>query len=449
MSYDLTTGNLFRRLISFSLPYFLSYFMQSLYGLVDLFVIGLYNGTATVAAVSIGSQVMHMLTVMIVGLAMGATVRIGFAVGQKDQERAAKTIGNSVTFFACFALICMVLLLICTNGIAGLMQTPPESMKETIQYLRICFAGIPFVVAYNVISSIFRGKGDSKTPMVFVAIACFVNIVLDFLLIGGFHWGAVGAAWGTVLAQAVSVGCALLWLRRRPLGFPFYKESFRPKAAVLKEITVVGGPIALQDGLIQVAFLLITVIANTRGVTIAAGVGIVEKIISFLFLVPSSMLSSISAMTAQNIGAGKFVRVRKTLNYGFAICLAYGIIVSAYCWFFPETLLRLFSDDPDVIIYGCQYLSAYALDCVFAGIHFCFSGYYCGCGHSGVSFFHNLISIMFVRIPGTYLAAQVFPASLFPMGLAAPYGSILSALICVIFYFVLKKRGRLYPMMGM
>ena len=205
----------------------------------------------------------------------------------------------------------------------------------------------------------------------------------------------------------------------------------------------------MQDGLIQVAFLLITVIANTRGVTIAAGVGIVEKIISFLFLVPSSMLSSISAMTAQNIGAGKFVRVRKTLNYGFAICLAYGIIVSAYCWFFPETLLRLFSDDPDVIIYGCQYLSAYALDCVFAGIHFCFSGYYCGCGHSGVSFFHNLISIMFVRIPGTYLAAQVFPASLFPMGLAAPCGSILSALICAIFYFILKKRGRLYPMMGM
>lgn len=441
MTYDLTTGNVFRRLIYFSLPYFLSYFMQTLYSLVDLLVVGMYHGTATVAAVSVGSQVLHMMTVMIVGLSMGATVRIGFAIGQGDSERAAQTIGNTVIFFVIFALISTGVLLFYTSPITLLMMTPPESVTETIQYLTVCFAGIPFVVAYNVISAIFRGTGDSKTPMIFVAIACGVNIILDFLLVAGFHMGALGAAWGTILAQAFSTVCALFWLKHRPLGLTFRKKCFYPKSALLREISIAGIPIALQDGFIQVAFLFITMIANSRGVEIAAGVGIVEKVISFLFLVPSSMLSSISAIAAQNIGAGKVNRAKKTLFHGLRFCIIYGIAVFAYCWFFPETLLGLFSKDSAVITYGCQYLSAYAIDCIFAGIHFCFSGYYCGCGHSGISFLHNFLSILLVRIPGTYFASKFFATSLFPMGLAAPCGSILSCLICLLFYHYLNRKG--------
>lgn len=443
---DLTTGSVSKTVILFALPYLLSCFMQTFYGMVDLFVVGLYNGSETTTAVSIGSQVTHMLTVIIVGLAMGSTVKIGRAVGAKDEHSAKKAIGTTVIFFIFFAAAITIILTLLTRPITNIMMTPYEAFDETAIYLLICFAGIPFIVAYNVISSIFRGTGNSKQPMYFVAVACITNIVLDFLFIGTFGLGAAGAALGTVCGQAVSVFAALFVLFKKGLGLQIAKSDFRINKSILTDIIKVGVPIALQDGLIQIAFIVITVIANSRGLIMATSVGIVEKLIGFMFLVPSAFLSAISAITAQNLGAGKKKRAKQALRYGLFITVAWGIICVVYNQFLPQTLVGLFTKDNAVVMAGCDYLRAYAFDCLFAAIHFCFSGYFCGSQKSGISFLHNIISIIAVRIPGAYFASIWFPDTLYPMGLAAPIGSLLSALICIGFYLYYnhKAAGRLH-----
>lgn len=436
---NLTNGNILKTLIFFSLPYLLSCFLQTFYGMADLYIIGQFNTAASTTAVSIGSQVMHMITVIIIGLAMGCVIKIGHAVGADDKESISKTIGNTISFFAIIALVLTIILLCCVHGIIGIMNTPDESVNETYIYLTICFAGIPFIIAYNIISSILRGLGDSRTPMYFVAAACVINIILDYLLIGALGIGAAGAALGTVISQAVSSVLALIVIMRKKL-VTLKKSHIVPDKAILSGILRSGTPIALQDGFIQISFLIITIIANGRGLIAAAAVGIVEKIIGFLFLVPSAMLSSVSAITAQNIGAGAPKRAQKTLKYALCITVVFGIIVSVYCQFMPHTLVRLFTKDEAVIIAGCQYLRSYSLDCILAGIHFCFSGYFCGYGKSSISFIHNFASIVLVRIPGAYFASKLFADTLFPMGIAAPMGSLLSALICIAFYMHHKNK---------
>ena len=315
MQQNLTSGSVFQNVVRFSLPYLLSYFLQTLYGMADLFIVGQFEPVAATTAVSIGSQVMHMLTVMLVGLAMGTTVTIAQAVGAGDEKRAARAIGNTVTLFGGISALLTVLLLLLVRRITAVMSTPAEAVSGTVQYLTICFLGIPFITAYNVLSSIFRGMGDSKSPMYFIACACVCNIALDYLFMGALRLGPAGAALGTTLSQAISVLLALLTIRKRGLGLPLHRSDLRPDKAVSGDILKIGFPITCQDGLIQVAFIVITVIANQRGLTDAAAVGIVEKVISFLFLVPSSMLSTVSALGAQNIGAGKPERARKTLLY--------------------------------------------------------------------------------------------------------------------------------------
>ncbi len=437
---DMTQGSIGKNLLLFALPYLLSCFMQTFYGMADLFVVGLYNGSETTTAVSIGSQVMHMLTVIIVGFAMGTTVRIGRSVGAKDEREAAKSVAGSILFFTAFAVVITVVLLLLTAPITKVMLTPEEAVQETVLYLTICFAGIPFITAYNVISSIFRGAGDSRRPMYFVAVACVVNIVLDFVFIGGCRLGAAGAALGTVCGQAVSVAFALLMMRRRDFGFRVTRRDIRVDREVIGQILRVGTPIACQDGLIQVAFIVITVIANSRGLIASAAVGIVEKLIGFMFLVPSAFLSAISTITAQNMGADKPERARASLRYGLIITVCWGILCALYNQFLPHTLVGLFTKDAAVLAAGCAYMRSYSFDTAFAAVHFCFSGYFCGDQKSVISFIHNIASILLVRIPGAYFASLCFPDSLYPMGWAAPLGSLLSALICIGFYMYYRKR---------
>lgn len=436
--HDLTTGSVFSALITFSLPYLLSCFLQTFYGMADLYIIGQFHTAAATTAVSVGSQFMHMVTVVVMGIAMGSAIKIGHAIGSGNKPAVSKTIGNTITLFAVISVFFTILLLALTSDIITVMQTPAESVQETYAYLVICFAGIPFIIAYNIISSIFRGLGDSRTPMYFVAAACIINIILDYLMIGGLGLGAAGAALGTVLSQTASVVFAAIVILRRKL-IVLKKQFLIPDRTLIAQILKTGIPISLQDGFIQISFLVITILANSRGLIAATSVGIVEKIISFLFLVPSAMLSSVSAITAQNLGAGRIKRARQTLDYALIISVSFGIIVAVYCQFLPHTLVGLFSSEPAVINAGCDYLRAYAIDCIFSGIHFCFSGYFCGYGKSSISFIHNLASILLIRIPGAYAASVLFPDSLYPMGLATPLGSLFSALICIFFYIHLKK----------
>ena len=426
----------------FSLPYLLSYFLQTLYGLADLFIVGQFDGVASTTAVSIGSQVMHMLTVMIVGLAMGTTVNIGRAVGARDTKKASKVVGNTMVLFIGVSVVLAVVLLLLVRPIVNVMSTPEEAVEGTVRYLTICFIGIPFITAYNVIASIFRGLGDSKSPMYFIAIACVANIALDYIFIGAFHMGPEGAALGTTLSQTISVVVSLWVILKKQTGISVKREDFRPDRVTMGQVLKIGIPIAAQDGFIQVAFIIITIIANRRGLSAAAAVGIVEKIISFLFLVPSSMLSTVSALGAQNMGAGKYERADQILRYAMGIAVGFGLFVSLLIQVTAETAVGLFTTDAVVILLGAQYIRGYIWDCIFAGVHFSFSGYFCAYGRSEISFIHNLIAILCVRIPGVYLTSKIFPDTLFPMGLATATGSLLSVIICMIAFDWLKKQKR-------
>lgn len=435
MEKNLTEGSVAKTIFRFSLPYLLSYFLQTLYGMADLFIIGQYSGVESTTAVAVGSQVMHMLTVMIVGLSMGGIVMIGRAVGAKDQKQAAKSVGNAVTLFMTLAVILTISLLLLVDPVVRVMSTPVEAVSGTRAYLIICFLGIPFITAYNVISSIFRGMGDSKSPMYFIAVACAANILLDYVFIGGLNLGPSGAALGTISAQIISVIVSLFLVRKK---IRLTKGDLKPEKKTMLDILKIGVPVCLQDGFIQVSFIVITIIANQRGLNDAAAVGIVEKLIGILFLVPSSMLQTVSVLCSQNIGAGKHDRARKTLWYSSAITVVWGIFVVFLMYVRSEAIIGLFSNSKEAVYLGCEYMRSYVWDCVIAGIHFCFSGYFCAYGLSGISFLHNAISIVAVRIPFSYLASVKYPTTLFPMGMASPAGSFLSVLICTAAYVLLK-----------
>lgn len=431
-----------KNVLRFSLPYLLSYFLQTLYGMADLLIIGQFDGVAGTTAVSIGSQVMHMVTVMLVGLAMGITVGIGHArpVRAKTAARAAPSATAQ-----CCSWCSRRRWRRCWRGwwtLTAIMSTPAEAVAGTRAYLTICFIGIPCITAYNIIAAIYRGLGDSKSPMYFIAVACAANIVLDLVFMGTLGMGPVGAALGTTLSQAISVVVSLAAILKRGLdGVQLQKSDFRPRRAIIGRILRVGVPVAMQDGLIQISFLIITVIANRRGLTDAAAVGVVEKFISFVFLVPSSMLSTVSALGAQEVGAGRHDRASATLRYGIGITLGFGAVAAVLVQFIAPSVVGLFTADAAVIAAGAWYLRGYIFDCFFAGVHFSFSGYFCAYGRSELSFIHNILSIVLVRVPGAYLTSKLFPDNLLPMGLATACGSLLSVIVCLVMYTVLKRKG--------
>ncbi len=438
---NLTQGSILRNIVFFSLPYLLSYFLQTLYGLMDLYITGQYNGAAVITAVSNGSQFMHLVTVMIVGLAMGSTVMIGRSVGAGKEKEISKSIANTIVLQMGLSVIFMIFFILMTRPILHLLSLPDASVEQTRIYLLICFAGIPLITAYNVISSVFRGLGDSRTPMYFIAVACVVNIALDYLFIGPMHMQAAGAALGTILAQGVSVLSALFVIIRQK-RFSLSREDFRMNSDLIRKILQIGVPIAAQDVFIQISFLVITIIANRRGVDVAAAVGIVEKIISFLFLIPSTMLSTVSAIASQNIGAGRPQRAREALRIsliiGVSISLAVGVIIQ----FTATPIVAMFTTEAVVITLGAQYFVTYVWDMAVAAIHFTFSGYFSAYGLSVYPLIYNTIPIILVRIPIAYFASIRFPDTLYAMGVASPAGSAVSVLICLLFYVHLRKKHR-------
>lgn len=371
---------------------------------------------------------------------MGTTVQIGHSVGAKNLERNKRIVANTIVVFSSITVLVTTILYFYTDEIVKIMLTPVKALKETSSYLKICFLGIPFIIAYNVVASVYRGAGDSKRPLLFIAFACLVNIAVDFWFIGGLRMGAAGAAYGTVVGQAACVFVSLVFLPKLDLGmrFRFKDVKFTPKesASILK----VGLPIAIQDGLVQIAFIVITIIANNRGLIDSVSVGIVEKLISFMFIAPSAFLSAISAFTAQNMGAQKEERARECLKFGLLVTIVWGMLCCVSCQVIPNSLISLFRYEPKIIAAASAYLRAYSFDCFIAAIHFCFSGYFCGLQKSWISFFHNILSVALVRIPGSYFASLCFPTTLYPMGLAAPLGSALSVVICIVFYIYYNKK---------
>lgn len=437
---DLTTGSVTGTLLRFAIPFFFSSAMQALYGAVDLFVVGRFTGTSAVSAVSIGSQLMMVFTSLILGLTVGVTVTVGRSIGEGNRENAAYAIGNAITVFACIAVILIPFILIMRNTILGILKTPAESYAEAKQYVTICAFGIPFICTYNVGSSVFRGLGNSKMPLMFISIACAVNIVGDIIFVRFMNMGAAGAATATVLAQGVSSVSQIIFFKVKGLGFPFGKLFLKLKTNTVKFIFKVGAPIAVQEVLIGFAFMALTTVANARGVIASASVGVVEKLMIFLFLVPTAISSSMSAITSQNIGAGKPERANKTVIIGMIIAFSFGAAVCLLSQIIPNALCSVYAKDPLVIESAAQYLRSYSIDCALVGITFCINGYLSGSDRSMIVFIHNVTAIFLVRIPAAYILSASNANSLTPMGFSSPLGSLCSIVIIVIYLKINHKR---------
>ena len=440
---NFTEGKIFLPLIRFALPVFLALLLQAMYGAVDLLVVGQFGGELAdvyVSAVSTGSQLMHSVTIVVSGLAMGLTVLVGQKIGAGEEQEAGRIIGSGIWLFSLIAILLTALLIPCAPFLAGMMQAPPEALSATISYIVICSAGSVFIIAYNLLGSIFRGIGDSKVPLLAVAIACVLNIIGDLILVAVFDLGAAGAALATVFAQAVSVLLSLLIIRRRPLPFSFSKKDICPAGNHNREILRLGTPIALQDLLVSASFLVITAIVNHLGLIASASVGVAEKVCAFLMLVASAYMQAMSAFVAQNMGAGRPDRARKALWYGITSSLAAGLIIGCFTFFHGDLLAAIFAKNPEIIAHAWDYLKAYAVDCVLTAFLFCFIGYFNGCGKTTFVMAQGIIGAFGVRLPVSYLMSRRVPVSLFHIGLATPASTLVQIVLCMGAYLLLKRR---------
>lgn len=432
----LTHGKIAPVLLQFALPFMLASFLQSIYGAVDLFVVGRYTDAAAVSAVSIGSQLMLIATFLVQGICMGGTMLIGQRIGEKNWVKAASAVGNQCVLFFTLAILMTGIMLSANSLLVSLMQTPVEAVVDAKKYLLICTIGFPFITGYNAVSGIYRGLGDSRTPVYFIAIACAVNVALDFLLVGALHYGAAGAAWATIAAQGVSFLCGVVHMKRKGFSFPFTLQDFRPRSEDIFWILKVGVPLALQDVLVHVSFLAITAIINTLGLVASAAVGVAEKFMGFAFIPSSSFSSAVATMVAQNVGAGQKERALNSMKYGIQFSLVCGIVICGVCQWIPDMLIGIFTKDMTIITAGAQYIRTYSIDCVLVSFVFCMNAYFNGNGKAMICFAHSVAATLLIRIPVTWIMSRISADSLLPMGFAAPAASLFSIVVCLIYFRV-------------
>ena len=428
-------------LTGYSQEVLLALFLQAMYGVADLIIVGQFADTFEQSGVASGSQLFNMITMVITGLSMGVTVFVGDCIGAGKPEKAGKGIGTGIAIFAVLAVVVTAFVVPFSDTLASFMHAPAEAFSQTSGYVRICGIGTVFIIAYNVIGAVFRGIGDSKTPLLTVAIACAINIFGDLLLVAVFGMGAAGAAIATVSAQGISVVFSLYFIGKKSLPFTFSKKYIRFDPTCVKRILLVGVPIALQELLVQFSFLFIQVVVNSMGVRESAAVGVAEKVCVFLMLVASAYMQAISAFVAQNNGAGKFEHSRKALFYGIKTALVAGFIMGCIAFFAGNLLSAIFSSEGEVIAYAHDYLKAYAIDCLLTAVLFCFVGYFNGCGKTVFVMVQGVVGAFCVRIPAVYLMSQIDGASLFHIGLGTPISSVAQIILCILAYRFYKKKS--------
>lgn len=436
---NLTEGNILSSLMGFALPVLAALFLQTMYGAVDMMIVGRFSQASEVSAVSTGSWIMQTITTAIVGLSMGTTILLGRRIGEKQPEEAGCVAGAGIWLFAWIGIVVTVVMQFLAVPAAGWMRAPMEAFDSTASYVRICSAGAVFIVAYNVMGSIFRGLGNSRIPLISVTIACLVNIAGDLLLVGALGMASAGAAIATVFAQVVSVVLSFAIIRKQELPFVFDRKSIRWNRPLVRHIIKLGFPIAFQDVLVSISFLVISAIVNTLGVIPSAGVGVAEKLAGFVLLVPSAYSQAMSAFVAQNIGAKRPDRARKALAYGILTSLGAGVFLAWFTFFHGDILSGIFSRDREVVLASADYLRAYAIDCLLVSFMFCMTGFFNGCGKTAFVMLQGIAGAFGVRIPVSYLMSRLAPVSLFRIGLATPASTLLQIALCGIYMKVISR----------
>lgn len=436
---DFTQGSILKKLCRFMLPVLGALILQAAYGAVDLLVVGRFGSTSGLSAVSTGSQVLNLVTFVVTQLAMGVTVLIARYIGEKREKEIGAVLGGAAVVFTILAGCLFVLLVLFARPISVLMQAPQEALALTASYVRICGCGILFIVAYNVLSAVFRGLGDSRSPLLFVLVACLVNVAGDLVLVAGLHLDAAGAALATVLAQAVSVGCALAILRRKKLPFTFRKSDMRLNEQC-RRFLAIGLPLALQEFLTQLSFLALCAFVNRLGLAASSGYGVASKIISFVMLVPSALMQSMASFVAQNIGAGNVKRAKKSMFTGIAVGVAFGIVMFALVLRKGDVLAGLFSTDAEVVRRGFEYLRGFAPETIVTAVLFSMIGYFNGSNQTLWVMIQGLIQTLLVRLPLAYYMSIQPNASLTKIGMSAPVATVVGIVLNIGCFLYLNRR---------
>ena len=438
---DFTQGSILKKLVAFMMPVLGALILQAAYGAVDLLVVGRFGSTSGLSAVSTGSQVLNLVTFVVVQFAMGITVLIARYLGEKKQEQIGAVIGGAVVVFAMISVVLFFLMVCFARPISVLMQAPTEAVDLTAAYVRICGSGIFFIVAYNLLAAIFRGLGDSQSPLLFVLVACIVNIIGDLVLVAGFHLDAAGAAIATVLAQALSVVFAVLLLIRKKMPFVIARKDFRLNLQCRKFLKI-GLPLALQEFLTQLSFLALCAFVNRLGLEASSGYGVACKIVNFAMLVPSALMQSMASFVSQNVGAGKYKRAKKSMFTGIGVGLAVGCLVFVLVMFKGDLLAGFFSTDAGVIQKGYDYLKGFALETILTAVLFSMIGYFNGTNRTIWVMTQGLIQTLLVRLPLAYFMSIQPDASLTKIGLAAPASTLVGIILNLGFFLYLEKKEK-------
>ena len=436
---DFTQGNILKKLVAFMMPVLGALILQAAYGAVDLLVVGRFGSTSGLSAVSTGSQVLNLVTFVVIQFAMGITVLIARYLGEKRPERIGAVIGGGTVVFTMMSVVLFIAMVGFARPISVLMQAPAEAVDLTVSYVRICGAGIFFIVAYNLLSAIFRGLGDSKSPLLFVLVACIVNIIGDLVLVAGLHMDAAGAAIATVTAQALSVVFAVMLLLKKDLPFAITKKEFRLNPQCRKFLKI-GLPLALQEFLTQISFLALCAFVNRLGLEASSGYGVACKIVNFAMLVPSSLMQSMASFVSQNIGAGKKKRAKQSMFTGIGVGLAVGCVVFVLVLFKGDVLCSAFSTDAAVIQNGFAYLKGFAPETLVTAILFSMVGYFNGNNKTVWVMIQGLVQTLLVRLPLAYYMSIQPDASLTKIGFAAPEATIFGIVLNVIFYLWMNRK---------
>lgn len=441
---DFTQGSILGKLLPFMVPILGALILQAAYGAVDLLVVGRFGTTSGLSAVSTGSQVLNLVTFVITQFAMGITVLIARYIGEKKPQCIGPLIGGSVLIFTIISAVLFVVMIAFSRPIAVLMQAPKEAVGLTSVYVRICGAGIFFIVAYNLLAAIFRGLGDSKSPLLFVAVACVINIVGDLILVAGLHLDAAGAAIATVFAQAVSVVFALLLLAKRQLSFKITKKDFRINTHCIRALKT-GLPLALQECLTQISFLALCAFVNRLGLEASSGYGVACKIVNFAMLIPSSLMQSMASFVSQNVGAGNEKRAKKSMFTGMGVGLVVGCLVFVFVLFKGNLLAQIFTTNAVVVQKGYDYLKGFALETIVTAILFSMIGYFNGHDKTVWVMVQGLVQTLLVRLPLAYYMSIQPNASLTKIGFAAPTATIFGIILNVIFYLWTNRAAKEKP----
>ena len=435
---DFTQGSIVSKLLRFMIPILGALVLQAMYGAVDILIVGRFGTTAGISGVSTGSNIVNLITFTITGLTMGVTVVMGQYMGEKKEDKVGQVVGGAIWLFLVLAFIIAAAMLVLARPLAVLMQAPEEALDLTVLYVRICGGGIFFIIAYNVISSISRGIGDSNMPLIFVGIACVVNIAGDLLFIAVFKWNVAGAALATVMAQAVSVILSIIIIRKRKPPFAMKKEYIRFNPEIKKFIRV-GTPIAFQEILTQLSFLALCAFINRLGLDASSGYGVANKIVSFIMLVPGALMQSMASFVAQNVGAGQEKRARKAMVTGMLMGCSVGIFIAIFSFVRGDLLAAIFSNDAAVIARGAEYLKGFAPEAVVTAILFSFIGYYNGHSKTLFVMLQGIAQTFIVRLPMSYFMSIRPDASLTMIGLAAPCATIFGIVINLIYFAKISR----------